>query len=124
VKIVYRDLETIVHNEQALLVAVSNSYDDGHYDLVLAAVGGMARSILEEHEPRVESVIGEEDWRWVREQRAGLYVWVGAIHERPINNWQAFLTWHGSWRPALLNDFVRFGLPVPLPRLPEGVLHG
>jgi hypothetical protein len=28
----------------------------------------------------------------------------------------------GSWRPALLNDFVRFGLPVPLPRLPEGVL--
>jgi hypothetical protein len=53
----------------------------------------------------------------------GMYVWEGCCEIR----WSATGFWEdvdidGSWRPALLNDFVRFGLPVPLPRLPEGVL--
>lgn len=28
------------------------------------------------------------------------------------------IVWSGSWRPAVLGDFPRFGLPVPPPRLP------
>jgi hypothetical protein len=118
----YQDRKKIVHRNQAFLVAVSNSYEDSHQHLVLAADGDIARLIFEDREPRVDSVIGEDDWRWVREQPAGLYVWTGDIHEKPFHRRQAILTWHGSWRLAVLEDFVRFGLPVPPPRLADGVL--
>jgi hypothetical protein len=99
---------------QVYLVAVI----EGGESPVLAALGIVAKNDLRQYGP-VDVPISSEIPASV-----GFHIWEGEICVEDFadrHSSSSFL-WTGSWRPAVLGDFPRFGLPVPLPRLPEGVL--
>jgi hypothetical protein len=105
--------DKVIYEDQVFLVVNCPGWNP----LVLAALGEIARHELIFDGPmdvrlpdKVPTAIGFHVWEGRYEVTGGetsLLQSVLAI---------------GSWRPALLNDFPRFGLPVPPPRLPEGVL--
>jgi hypothetical protein len=110
------------HKDQALLVAALR---DGT-QLILAVLGDWL-------ETEVDGFgFGNDLDRYFRQDQGnlpggpGLYVWDGVVFVSDIadpakrydGSWRpAYLC--GAWRPAVLGDFVRFGLPVPPPRLTE-----
>jgi hypothetical protein len=94
----------------------------GHIHPILGAVGELAIHLVEMSDGLLSTV-----WGWdsddYKPKEPGFWVWTGQITFRDCPYpYQSYRFHDGSWRPALLNDFARFGLPVPLPRLPEGVL--
>jgi hypothetical protein len=102
------------YEDQALLVVQC----PGGIWAVLAVLGEIVRDHLDEYGPIDLGIpLGIPD-------PVGLYVWEGQCELASDRNYslRGNTTWFGSWRPAVLGDFTRFGLPVPLPRLAEGVL--
>jgi hypothetical protein len=100
---------------QAYLMAVIEGGDSP----VLAALGVVAKNDLRTYGP-VDVPISSE-----LPASVGFHIWEGAIaleDSDDVHSGTSFL-WSGNWRPAVLGDFPRFGLPVPLPRLPEGMIH-
>jgi hypothetical protein len=107
------------HEGQEFLIARDTL---GCLNHIIGAIGDMAIWLADDARADLFSVDG---WAFDdRPMEPGLWVWTGQITYKKERPGPWFRFHDGSWRPALLNDFVRFGLPVPLPRIPEGGLHG
>lgn len=81
------------------------------FNHILGANGDMAIELADKASADLFSLDGwdEND----RPGEPGLWVWTGRIIYSKDYPDPYFRYRDGSWRPALLNDFPRFGLPVP-----------
>lgn len=117
-----------VHTDQAFLVARDTL---GCLSHILAARGGWAIRQADEAAADLADVIGLGEEYHPRSP--GLWVWSGTATVRDpdpddyeaMDEHEDFRTdVEGELRLAVIGDFAVFGLPTPLPRVPEGAAHG
>jgi hypothetical protein len=93
----------------------------GRTHAVLGAIGCQAVRLARISDGNLCTVRGWDSTDF-KPTEPGVWVWAGEVVYQDHPCFSLSFRCHGNWRPAVLGDFPRFGLPVPLPRLPEGVL--